>query len=211
MTTHLRVLEDDWQLCVSDAHPGCEYWHNVRTGYHFWCRELPYDNSNKVAIVVPFRDLQSEQQRSKQLSAFVPAMSKFMMQRKVPFKIFIIEQSDDGKKFNRGKLLNVGFDLACREGYTIFVLHDVDLLPSDDLLPYYVTLPSAPVHIARVWRDRYAVNLDYFGGIVTFSKEQFETVNGYPNNFWGNAFKFCNLADGLTDILTSFDRLGRGG
>lgn len=29
-----------------------------------------------------------------------------------PFKIFVIEQGDDGRKFNRGKVLNIGFDLA---------------------------------------------------------------------------------------------------
>lgn len=31
------------------------------------------------------------------------------------FHIFIIEQSQDGKKFNRGKLLNAGFDIARKD------------------------------------------------------------------------------------------------
>lgn len=44
------------------------------------------------------------------------------------FHIFIIEQSADGRKFNRGKLLNAGFDIA-RNDYDVFIFHDVDLLP----------------------------------------------------------------------------------
>lgn len=44
------------------------------------------------------------------------------------FHIFIIEQSTDGRKFNRGKLLNAGFDIA-RNDYDVFIFHDVDLLP----------------------------------------------------------------------------------
>lgn len=44
------------------------------------------------------------------------------------FHIFIVEQSLDGRKFNRGKLLNAGFDMA-RNDYDTFIFHDVDLLP----------------------------------------------------------------------------------
>ena len=63
---------------------------------------------------------------------------------------------DDGRKFNRGKLLNVGFDIArAHPGeFDVFVYHDVDLLPGDDLGTCYATYPSTPLHIARVW-DRW--------------------------------------------------------
>lgn len=102
------------------------------------------------------------------------------------FQIYIVEQSNDGRKFNRGKLLNIGFDLACKEGCNIFVFHDVDLIPSDDLLTTYTTNPdsSGAIHIARVW-ERYSKNPEYFGGIVSFSESQFRRINGFPNNFWG--------------------------
>ena len=102
------------------------------------------------------------------------------------FNIYIIEQSNDEKPFNRGKLLNAGFRLACDDSCDIFIFHDVDLMPSAELLPYYQTVPEEknPVHIARVW-NRYNGNKKYFGGIVAFSRDQFQTLNGYPNNFWG--------------------------
>ena len=45
------------------------------------------------------------------------------------YQIFIIEQSDD-KPFNRGKLLNVGYNWY-DNGCDYFVFHDVDMLPED--------------------------------------------------------------------------------
>jgi hypothetical protein len=145
----------------------------------------PSTSSSKVAIIVPYRDLHSEQKRAAHLTRFVPAMQSFLTDAGCNFKIYIIEQSKDGRKFNRGKLLNIGFDLAQREGCSIFVFHDVDLLPSKELAPSYTQLPlEGPCHIARVW-NRYNDNPKYFGGIVAFSEEQFRKINGFPNNFWG--------------------------
>lgn len=50
------------------------------------------------------------------------------MRSRSSFHIFVIEQSLDQRKFNRGKLLNAGFDMA-RNDYDVFIFHDVDLLP----------------------------------------------------------------------------------
>lgn len=142
----------------------------------------------KVAIIVPFRDLHKEQNRRQHLNQFVPRMMEFMSITSVNFILLIVQQSNDNRKFNRGKLLNIGFDLACKAGYSVMIFHDVDLLPlSHQLLEAYSTAPSEkqPVHIARVWKDRYSTNDNYFGGIVKFSAKQFVAINGFPNNFWG--------------------------
>ena len=71
-------------------------------------------------------------------------------------------------QFNRGKLLNIGYDIAKNSTPTHFdsyIFHDVDLLPSSDLASYYGSFPTSPVHIARCW-ERYSNNPKYFGGIV---------------------------------------------
>ncbi|RLN90042.1 hypothetical protein BBJ28_00013797 [Nothophytophthora sp. Chile5] len=103
---------------------------------------------------------------------------------RMSFHIFIVEQSLDGRKFNRGKLLNAGFDMA-RDDFDVFIFHDVDLLPGDDLGELYAHAPRlGPMHIARVW-GRYNENPHYFGGIVVFTRQQFVKINGFPNNFWG--------------------------
>jgi SAM-dependent methyltransferase len=140
--------------------------------------------TNRVAIIVPFRDLHAAQKRSAHLKQFIPFMVSYLSTARISFRIFIVEQSNDGKKFNRGKLLNTGFDIAKKEGYTSFIYHDVDLLPSENLLPYYATYPQQPIHIARVW-ERYNANPHYCGGIASFNKADFERINGFPNNFWG--------------------------
>mmetsp|Transcript_11116 Transcript_11116/g.26797 ORF Transcript_11116/g.26797 Transcript_11116/m.26797 type:complete len:380 (+) Transcript_11116:70-1209(+) len=151
---------------------------------------LALDATN-VAIIVPYRDLHPEQNRAKHLEQFVPHMVRFLknLQRKSKvsdFHVYIVEQSDDNRKFNRGKLLNIGFDMAkkAKRKHDVFIFHDVDLLPQEDLGDAYATFPKAPYHIARVW-DRYSNNPKYFGGVVSFSASDFKRINGYPNTFWG--------------------------
>mmetsp|Transcript_10130 Transcript_10130/g.24580 ORF Transcript_10130/g.24580 Transcript_10130/m.24580 type:complete len:391 (-) Transcript_10130:316-1488(-) len=165
---------------------------------------LDVADTTSVAIIVPFRDLHAEQKRSEHLSKFVPHMIKFLgdlqtRERKIrDFHVYIVEQSDDGRKFNRGKLLNIGFDLARKrrngsggggggggnKQHDVFLFHDVDLLPSKQLNEAYSRFPTVPHHIARCW-DRYSNNPKYFGGIVSFSSSDYKRINGYPNTFWG--------------------------
>ncbi|KAG6612587.1 putative beta-1,4-galactosyltransferase [Phytophthora cinnamomi] len=144
--------------------------------------------STRVAVLVPFRDNHPAQKRRAHLDEFVPYMTAFLQRhcasKSASFHIFILEQSLDGRKFNRGKLLNAGFDMA-RNDYDVYIFHDVDLLPGDDLAEFYTTAPRlGPMHVARVW-DRYNESSNYFGGIVAFTRQQFIRVNGFPNNFWG--------------------------
>ena len=157
---------------------------------------LDVADTTSVAIIVPFRDLHMEQKRSEHLGKFVPHMIQFltdlqMKQRRISdFHIYIVEQSDDKRKFNRGKLLNIGFDLARKykgpngRKHDVFIFHDVDLLPSPQLNEAYAKFPTVPHHIARCW-DRYSNNPKYFGGIVSFSSSDYKRINGYPNTFWG--------------------------
>ena len=147
-------------------------------------------SEDSVAVIVCFRDLHKGQNRQKHLEQFVPYMELFFKKALkdklcAEYKIYIIEQSADSRKFNRGKLLNIGFKIAKKHNHNIFIFHDVDLLPSPELIPWYCTEPDAkPIHIARVW-DRYSKNENYIGGITSFSEKQFESINGYPNNYWG--------------------------
>jgi hypothetical protein len=46
---------------------------------------------------------------------------------------------------DRGKLLNIGFDIAKSEGAQLFIFHDVDLLPSVELLQFYSQPAMQPV------------------------------------------------------------------
>jgi hypothetical protein len=147
--------------------------------------------SSSVAIIVPFRDLHASQQRAQHLQRFLPHMHQFLgnlvNQKKISaYHIYIVQQSDDGRKFNRGKLLNIGYDVARKSPckHDVFIFHDVDLLPQKNLGDWYAAFPTVPIHIARVW-DRYSNNEKYFGGVVSFSSSDYKRINGYPNTFWG--------------------------
>ena len=140
-------------------------------------------SDTKIAIIIPFRDSKPKYPRTNQLIRLNAYLDSYLKDYK--YEIFVIEQSEDGHKFNRGQLLNIGFDIASKEDYNNFIFHDVDLLPSEELKKYYTNIPvNEPVHIAAAW-DRYNKNPDYFGGIIAFNKEMFNKINGYPNNFWG--------------------------
>jgi len=147
--------------------------------------------TTSVAVIVPYRDIHPEQNRASHLRRFIPHMLAFLKRQDGSklrnYHIYIIEQSDDGRKFNRGKLLNIGFDIARRRrpmAHDVFIFHDVDLLPGNDLGSWYTRFAKNPLHIARCW-DRYSNNPKYFGGIVSFSASDMRRINGYPNTFWG--------------------------
>jgi WW domain/N-terminal region of glycosyl transferase group 7 len=55
----------------------------------------------RVAIIVPFRDEHKEQNRSAHLAQFAPRMTEFMSRYGVVFQIFIVTQSNDGRKVSR--------------------------------------------------------------------------------------------------------------
>lgn len=121
-------------------------------------------------------------------------MSNFL--RGARFAIVMVEQSDDDRKFNRGQLLNIGFVEALRHadpGELISaIFHDVDLLPNDALLPWYLEGPKRgrPVHLAypATW-DKYAGMGKYedvfFGGVTAFHPGECHKVSATVTDCYG--------------------------
>lgn len=91
-------------------------------------------------------------------------------------EIIVVEQLGD-KKFNRGKLLNIGFKESDKPDFII--THDVDLIPSDKLIKEKYTLKNFDA--LRI----YSAHEKSLGGIVKLSKNSFIKANGFPNNIWG--------------------------
>jgi predicted glycosyltransferase involved in capsule biosynthesis len=106
------------------------------------------------------------------------------------YQIFVIEQTDN-KPFNRGKLLNVGYKIACNHKCDYFVFHDVDMLPIN--VDYSYT--DKPLHLAtHLQENDYEISFfDYFGGVTLFNKEDFEKINGYSNEYLGWGFEDDDL------------------
>ena len=153
----------------------------------------------KVAIIVPYRD-QIEENRKIQLKVFIKHFNNFLKKYN-SWKIFVIKQSFDNNKFNRGKLLNVGFKIAEKEGFNTFIFHDVDLLPVPDMFKLYTTYPEKPIHIGSLWKIKYDYPT-FVGGTISVNINDFQKINGFPNIFWGwggedDAFYFRLLVNNI--------------
>ena len=135
--------------------------------------DLKSMHEDSFTVIVPFRE-QAEQKRGEQLKKFVKHFEK------LGYPVLIVEQGE-GKKFNRGMLLNIGADLV-DSAYVIF--HDVDLIPKKAILPYYEVFPDSPIHIGKTWREKYNSET-FLGGVISISQKDLKTINGFPNNFWG--------------------------
>lgn len=141
--------------------------------------KLPYPKllqDTTTAIIIPYRD------RQEHLAKFIDNLSQLEINAE-NVHIFIIEQGDK-KKFNRGLLLNIGYKLIEKQNFDVIIFHDVDLLPQQDIINYYFTIPKYPLHIAKRWTSKYDFN-EFFGGIVAFTPKMFQSVNGFPNDFHG--------------------------
>jgi hypothetical protein len=126
---------------------------------------------------VPYRD------RAEHLRQFVPHVLAYFqrdkLDRYISYSVQIIEQLGD-EAFNRGRLLNAGFALT-RDTADYFCFHDVDYLPI--WADYsYVERPTRLIWHGLVLEENYE---QFFGGVVAFSRADFERVNGYSNDYWG--------------------------
>lgn len=101
------------------------------------------------------------------------------------FKVVVVEQADTGP-FNRGALLNVGYQLSAHEAKWL-IFHDVDLLPVSPDCDY--SRPCGFSHVSnRI--EQYGFTLpyrNYVGGVLACTAQAFATVNGFSNKYagWG--------------------------
>jgi hypothetical protein len=126
-------------------------------------------------ILIPYRN------RKEHLDIFIkdiiPLFEKYLQ----PFKLVIIEQ-EEGKLFNRGLLLNIGFN-EYKDLATYFYNHDVDIYPNELAISSFYTNHNYKCEDRFV--GIYTPPCNTLGTIIKFHKKLFRKINGYPNNFWG--------------------------
>ncbi|XP_039526081.1 beta-1,4-galactosyltransferase 1 isoform X2 [Pimephales promelas] len=133
----------------------------------------------KVALIIPFRN------RDEHLKYWLHYIHPILQRQQLDYGIYVIEQEGQDT-FNRAKLLNVGYAESLKEyDYDCFIFSDVDIIPMDDRNTYKCS--SQPRHLS-VSMDKFGFRLpykQYFGGVSAMSKQQFQKINGFPNNYWG--------------------------
>ncbi|XP_014667720.1 PREDICTED: beta-1,4-N-acetylgalactosaminyltransferase bre-4-like [Priapulus caudatus] len=136
-------------------------------------------SQHRVAIIIPYRD------RDENLRVLLNHLHPFLQKQQLDYAIYVIEQTS-GRPFNRAKLFNVGYSEVIRDASrSCLVFHDVDLLPLDGRNLYACS--RQPRHMSSSLNS-FRFNLPYielFGGAIAISVEQFKTVNGFANRFFG--------------------------
>ena len=159
-------------------------------------------SKKKVAVITIYRDT-ANKSRSKQRKLFIELMNA-LLEPLGGFHIYIITQSDDGEKFNIGKLKNIGFEIASKGGYDNYIFSDIDAIPDTQLIKYFYKTMKGVYSLAR-WGTRYKSNNNnmkggynavggynannknkmFMGTLIGCNKDSFIKINGYPNNLWG--------------------------
>ena len=119
------------------------------------------------------------------------------------YKLCFIKQKSN-RPLNKGKLFNIGYMLH-KDSFDYFCFHDSDLIPISDECDY--SFEEKPISLVGM-RDKiefgdqeniedfddYTLPYEeYFGGATLFSKERFQEVNGYSNEYWGVGYEDYDL------------------
>ncbi|XP_066936003.1 beta-1,4-N-acetylgalactosaminyltransferase bre-4-like, partial [Clytia hemisphaerica] len=130
-------------------------------------------------IVIPFRN------RELQLPILLRQLHPILKRQNLHYRIMVVEQNDQDK-FNRAKLLNIGFDQGLKLfPYQCIIIHDVDLLPENDKIDY--GCKTSPTHLS-VGVNIFRYILPYkeiFGGVSSMLSSHFRKINGATNLFYG--------------------------
>jgi hypothetical protein len=144
--------------------------------------------NKKLGVIVPYRN------RAEHLHTFKVRIKRYLNSLDIPYEIIIVNQ-DDGKLFNRGLLLNIGFKEALKLKCDYVVFHDVDMIPVH--VDYSYT--DIPVHLATELVDRKTREVsdnvfdEYFGGVTMFPIDIFKEIDGYSNKYWGWGYEDSDL------------------
>jgi len=153
----------------------------------------------KLGIIVPYRN------REAHLKLFRESISNALKTQGIPYELIVVEQADN-KPFNRGKLLNIGFERAKKLGCKYIALHDVDMIP----MKVDYSFSETPIHLATGFEDnpniKRVVFNEYFGGITLFPISIFEQINGYSNEYWGWGFEDDDLLYRCKEAGISLDK-----
>ena len=119
------------------------------------------------------------------------------------YKLCFVKQTSN-RPLNKGKLFNIGY-LLHKDKFDYFCFHDSDLIPISDECDY--SLEKKPISLVGMRNpmlfgdqekvqnfNNYTLPYDeYFGGATLFSKEHFQEVNGYSNEYWGVGYEDYDL------------------
>ena len=136
----------------------------------------------KNIILIPYRN------REEHLKYWIENTYPKLNNNLGNLEVLIIEQLNDDKLFNRGKLLNIGFKYYDKDGYNYFT-HDVDLNPINNNIFKIYNKKVENNNILGIYTSAY----NTLGGIIKFNGFTFKKINGFTNEYWGWGCEDKNL------------------
>ena len=151
----------------------------------------------RLAVILPYNEEHSEN-FTNHFKAIIKESSDFY------YKLIFLKQKSN-RPLNKGKLFNIGYMLH-KDKFDYFCFHDSDLIPVSEECDYSCE-DGKPISLVAMRGkiefceheniedfDDYTLPYEeYFGGATIFSKENFEKVNGYSNNYWGVGYEDYDL------------------
>lgn len=126
----------------------------------------------KTVLIIPYRNRESHLKHF--LENSFPKLKTVLPQ----LEVIVVEQTE-GKKFNRGATINIGYDYYKEDSYD-YITQDVDVNP--------IIQEAVDFYKKEVEQDSFlGIYSDgkTLGGVVKFKGETFKKVNGFPNDYWG--------------------------
>jgi hypothetical protein len=137
----------------------------------------PNPRPARVALIIPHRN------RVDHLKQLMTRLDAFNLGSNT-IDVYVIDQNNS-EKFNRGLLLNIGFYLAEKQHYDRYIFHDVDSYPDEELFPQYFQFLDDSIHFASPSLGYKYTYPEFLGGVEGFTEEDYKTINGFPNTFFG--------------------------
>lgn len=146
-------------------------------------------HKEKIALITIYRN-KPDNTRLQQKRLYMYLMNK-MLSQICDYDIILVEQSEK-YLFNIGKLKNIGFDYLCKNSnatYSNFIFSDIDTIPDSNIIDYIFKLTDSLNSLA-VKGTRYEsmdakTSRPFIGALISCTKNIFEELNGFPNNFYG--------------------------
>ncbi|KAL3902769.1 MAG: hypothetical protein SGPRY_011933 [Prymnesium sp.] len=158
------------------------------------CRPHPPSSPHRLAVIIPFRAPPHNRQRGltalKELCRRLPLHLK-QQQPELKFHLFVVNQTDD-LPFNRGALVNAAVRAIAggklRGGFDYYAIHDIDRFPRQNGSSECAAASSS--YYTYPQNNPRALNPNSFaGGVLVLSKQLFQAVNGFSNEYWGWAWR----------------------
>ena len=126
----------------------------------------------KTILIIPYRNRESHLEHF--LANSFPKLKEVLPK----LEVIVVEQTE-GKKFNRGATINIGYDYYKQDEYD-YITQDVDVNPIIQEAVDFYKQDVQSDYFLGIYSDGQTL-----GGVVKCKGSTFRKVNGFPNDYWG--------------------------